>query len=180
MTNIKWVLDPDHSELSFKIKHLMITTVTGYFKKFTLEVETKDDDFITASHIFFCAEIDSISTNNEQRDHHLRSVDFFDSKTYPELLFTGKKIRKEGEKLFLQGDLTIRGTTNYVEVELDFGGITVDSYGQTKAGFSIDGIIKRKSFGLVWDAITETGNVVLSDEVIIHGEIQLIKQLDRK
>lgn len=176
MEKITWKIDPAHSEILFKVKHLMITTVTGHFKKFDLEVETEGNDFTKASKIYFTADIDSISTNNEQRDAHLRSADFFDAATHSQLKFEGKKFSGSGDEYVLEGDLTIRGTTKPVNLKVEFGGIVTDPYGQTKAGFTVDGKISRKEFGLVWNAVTEAGQVVVSDEVKVHSEIQLVKQ----
>ena len=173
---ITWKVDPVHSEIQFKVKHLMITTVTGYFKKFDLTVETETDDFNTASRIEFNADIDSIETNNEQRDTHLKSADFFDSANHSQLKFIGKKYDSSGDEAKLHGDLTIRGITKPVTVNVDFGGIVVDPYGQTKAGFTVTGKISRKEFGLVWGAVTEAGQVVVSDDIRVLCEIQLVKQ----
>jgi polyisoprenoid-binding protein YceI len=171
-----WKIDPTHSEIQFKVKHLMITTVTGYFKEFDLDVVTENDDFNTASNIEFTADIDSIDTNNQQRDTHLKSADFFDAETHEKLRFIGKKYEVNGESGQLHGDLTIRGVTKPVTVKVEFGGIVVDPYGQTKAGFTIEGKISRKEFGLTWSAVTEAGQVVVSDDIRLHAEIQLVKQ----
>lgn len=172
-----WKLDPTHSEIQFKVKHLMITTVTGYFKTFDLEVVTeKEGDFTSASKIEFSAEINSIDTNNQQRDTHLKSADFFDSENHPHIKFVGKEYKADGDEGTLTGDLTIRGTTKPVTVKVEYGGTVVDPYGQTKAGFTVSGKISRKDFGLTWNAVTEAGQVVVSDEIKLHGEIQLVKQ----
>jgi polyisoprenoid-binding protein YceI len=171
----KWKIDPAHSEIQFKVKHLMITTVTGYFKKFDLEVETEGDDFNTASRIEFTADVNSIDTNNEQRNTHLRSSDFFDAASHEQIRFVGKQYDGDGDEAKLMGDLTIRGVTKPITVNVEFGGIVVDPYGQTKAGFTVKGKLNRKDFGLVWGAVTEAGQVVVSDEIKIHAEIQLVK-----
>ncbi|MFC6998977.1 YceI family protein [Rufibacter roseus] len=178
MANVRWLVDPTHSEVQFKVKHLMITTVTGYFKTFNVEVETeKEDDFTSASSIIFTANVDSIDTNNEQRDTHLKSADFFDAENHGEIRFVGNRYEKTGDdSAKLHGDLTIRGTTKPVTVNVEFGGIVVDPYGQTKAGFTVEGKINRKEFGLTWSAVTEAGSVVVSDEIKLHAEIQLVKQ----
>lgn len=176
MTSVKWNIDPAHSEIQFKVKHLMITTVTGYFREFNLEVETENDDFRTASKIEFTANINSIDTNSEQRDTHLKSADFFDAENYNQLKFVGKKYEGTVDEAKLHGDLTIRGVTKPLTVHVEFGGIVVDPYGQTKAGFTISGKISRKEFGLVWNAVTEAGQVVVSDQIRLHAEIQLVKQ----
>ena len=173
---ITWKMYPAHSEIQFKVKHLMITTVTGYFRQFDLEVETETDDFTTAKGIEFTARIDSIDTNNAQRDTHLKSADFFDAEGHGELKFVGKKYEANGDEAKLTGDLTIRGTTKPITINVEYGGTVVDPYGQTKAGFTVSGKISRKEFGLVWNAVTEAGKIVAGDEVKIHGEIQLIKQ----
>ncbi|WP_121355160.1 YceI family protein [Flavisolibacter nicotianae] len=173
---ITWKVDPSHSEVQFKVKHLMITTVTGYFKSFDLEVVTENDDFSTASKIEFTADIGSIDTNNQQRDTHLKSADFFDAENFGQLKFTGRNYKTDGEEGTLAGDLSIRGTTKPVTVIVEFGGIVVDPYGQTKAGFTVSGKISRKEFGLTWNAVTEAGQVVVSDDIRIHCEIQLVKQ----
>ena len=172
-----WIIDPAHSEIQFKVKHLMITTVTGYFKNFDLNVETDSSDFSKASKILFTADIDSIDTNNAQRDTHLKSADFFDAETHGQLRFEGRRYEANGnDEAKLHGDLTIRGVTKPVAVDVDFGGIVVDPYGQTKAGFTVRGKISRKEFGLTWNAVTEAGSVVVSDDIKIQGEVQLVKQ----
>jgi polyisoprenoid-binding protein YceI len=177
---ITWKLDPTHSEVQFKVKHLMITTVTGYFKSFDINVKTESDDFTTASSIDFTADISSIDTNNPQRDNHLKSPDFFDVAAYPQLHFIGDKYEATNDQVKLHGNLTIRGITKPVIVNVEFGGIVVDPYGQTKAGFSVSGKISRKDFGLTWSAVTEAGQVVVSDEIRVHADIQLVKQTDQK
>ncbi len=176
MATIKWKIDPAHSEILFKVKHLMITTVTGSFKEFDLEVETESDDFTTASKIEFTANINSISTNNEQRDTHLKSADFFNAEEHAQLRFVGKKYEANGDDAKLHGDLTIKGNTKPITLDVEFGGIVVDPYGQTKAGFTVSGKISRKEFGLTWSAVTEAGQIVVSDDIKVHAEVQLVKQ----
>ena len=173
---ITWKIDPAHSEIQFKVKHLMITTVTGYFKTFDLEVETETDDFNTAKKIEFVADIDSIDTNNAQRDTHLKSNDFFNAEQHPQLKFVGKKYETKGDEAVLHGDLTIRDVTKPITLKIEFGGTVVDPWGQQKAGFTVGGKINRKDFNLTWDAVTEAGHVVVSNEIKIHAEVQLIKQ----
>jgi polyisoprenoid-binding protein YceI len=173
---IKWKIDPAHSEIQFKVKHLMITTVTGYFKSFDLEVETETDDFNTAKRIEFTADIDSIDTNNAQRDTHLKSNDFFNGEQYPLLKFVGNKYESNGDEATLHGNLTIREVTKPITLKVEFGGTVVDPWGQQKAGFTIDGKINRKEFNLMWDSVTEAGQVVVSNEIKIHAEVQLVKQ----
>lgn len=176
MATKNWLVDPIHSEILFKVKHLMITTVTGRFNNYELSVQTEDDDF-TKSKATFTADINSISTGNEDRDAHLKSEEFFDSANHPQVKFAGSRyeINDDGtNNLF--GDLTIRGTTKNIKLDVEFGGIVRDSYGNTKAGFTVTGKISRKDFGLKWNAITEAGSVVVSDDVRINCEIQLIQQ----
>lgn len=172
----KWKIDPTHSEVQFKVKHLMITTVTGYFKQFDLEVETENNDFTTASKIEFTADIDSITTNNEQRDTHLKSEDFFFAESHPQLKFVGTKYEEAGDDYKLYGDLTIRGITRPISLNVEYGGIVVDPYGQTKAGFTVKGKISRKEFELTWNAVTEAGQIVVSDDIRLNAEVQLVKQ----
>ena len=166
-----------HSEIQFKVKHLMITNVTGSFKLFQGSVETEEEDFMKAK-ISFTANVDSISTGNEQRDGHLKSADFFDAASFPQIKFTTTKyVNLDNDRSYeLYGDLSIRGITQNVKLEVEFGGVVKDTYGNTKAGFTINGKIKRKDFGLTWNAVTEAGGVVVSDEVRIVCEVQLIEQ----
>jgi polyisoprenoid-binding protein YceI len=177
MENIKWVADPAHSEIQFKVKHLMITTVTGYFQKFNISAETTDEKFTEVKEVIFTAQVNSINTNNDQRDTHLKSVDFFDAENHDQIRFVGNRYEQVGaEEYQLHGDLTIRGHTKPLTVKVDFGGIVVDPYGQTKAGFTVAGKISRKEFGLTWNAVTEAGSVVVSDEIKLLAEVQLVKQ----
>ncbi len=176
MSTNKWAIDPTHSEIQFKVKHLMISTVTGHFKKFNLEATTDEDDFTTVQNVIFTIDTDSVDTNNEQRDAHLKSADFFNSEAYNQIEFVGMAYEGSGNEGKLTGNLTIRGIANPIVVNIEFGGIVVDPYGQTKAGFTIAGKINRKEFGLTWGALTEAANVVVGDEVKFNGEIQLIKQ----
>lgn len=173
---ITWKVDPAHTEIQFKVKHLMITTVTGHFKKYDLEVVTENEDFNTASKIEFTADINSIDTNNQQRDTHLKSADFFDAENHGQIKFVGKNYKSSGDEAELNGDLTIRGTTKPIKLKVEYGGTVVDPYGQTKAGFTVNGKISRKEYGLLWNAATEAGQVVVGDEIKIHCEVQIVKQ----
>lgn len=166
-----WAIDTAHSEISFKIKHMMISTVTGHFEDFQATAATDGDDFTDAA-ISFTAKIDSINTKNKDRDAHLKSDDFFNAAQFPEMTFVSKSF--VGDKLV--GDLTIRDTTREVELEADFNGIAVDPYGQTKAGFEVSGEISRKDYGLTWNAITEAGSIVVADKVKLVIDVQLVKQ----
>src|ERR1700678_1582649 len=151
MATTKWVLDPTHSEVEFKIKHMMISTVTGNFKKFDATVETEGDDFTTAK-VKFTVEVDSIDTKNEQRDGHLKSVDFFDAANFPEFKFASTKYENVGNdgSYEVYGDLTIRGITRNEKFDAEFGGVIKDPWGNTRAGITISGKINRKQFGLTW------------------------------
>jgi polyisoprenoid-binding protein YceI len=175
---IQWKIDTAHSEILFKVKHLMITTVTGYFKRFDLNVESETEDFSSIKKIDFTADIDSIDTNNAQRDAHLKSADFFNAEEHAQLHFVGIKYEADGDEAKLHGELTIRGVSKPVTLNVEYGGIVVDPYGQTKAGFTINGKISRKEFGLTWNAVTEAGSVVVADEIKIHAEVQLVKQAE--
>ena len=176
MANTIWKIDLMHSEVLFKVKHLMITTVTGHFKNFNLDVETEGDDFTKASKIAFTADVDSITTNVEQRDAHLKSPDFFDAATHQQIIFEGTKLEGAGSDYKLHGNFTMRGTTRPITLDVEYGGIVTDPYGQTKAGFTVTGKVSRKEYGLTWDAVTEAGQVVVSDEVKLMCEVQIVKQ----
>ncbi len=171
----KWTVDPMHSEVQFKLKHLVISTVTGSFNQFSAEMEAEKEDFTDAT-ISFTADINSISTNNQQRDEHLKSDDFFNAEKFPQMTFRSNALEKNGDDYVLKGDLTIRDMTHPVTLAVAFGGVAQDPYGQTKAGFEAEGKINRKEFGLMWSAITEAGGVVVSDEVKILLNIQFVKQ----
>jgi polyisoprenoid-binding protein YceI len=172
----KWLIDPAHSEIHFKVKHLMISNVTGKFKQFTVSAETEGDDFSKTSNIVFSADVHSIDTGNEQRDTHLKSSDFFNGETHSKIHFHSESYVKKGDKELLHGNLTMHGMTKPVTVEVELGGVAKDPYGQTKAGFTISGKFSRKEFGMTYNAATETGGVLIGDEVKFNGEIQLIKQ----
>ena len=177
MANTKWIIESTHSELGFKIKHLMITNVSGTFKEFTGVVETEDHDFTTAA-IELSAAISSISTNNEQRDAHLLASDFFEADLYPTLKFRSAKVeRKDSDNFIVTGDLTLKGVTKEVRLNTEFSGITKDPWGGQRAGFVVSGKINRSDFGLNFNAVLETGGMVLSEEVKIYSEVQLVKQV---
>lgn len=175
MATTKWVLDPTHSEISFKVKHLMITNVKGNFTDFKVEAETESDDFSKAR-ITFSANAASVSTGNEQRDGHLKSGDFFDVEKFPEITFVATSYTKGSDEDVLEGNLTIKGVTNKVKLEVEYGGVQQDPWGNTKAGFTLNGKINRKDFGLNWNATLESGGVLVSEEVKVSAEIQLVKQ----
>ena len=175
MANVKWNLDPTHSEIQFKVKHLMITNVTGNFTDFTVEAESEDEKFKSPK-VSFSAKIASINTSNEQRDGHLKSADFFDVAKYPNMTFKSTSFKKtSGNNYKLTGDLTIKGVTKKVTFDVTYGGTVKDPYGNTKAGFKVKGSIKRMEYGLTWSALTEAGGMVVGDEVAIMFNIELAK-----
>ena len=172
----KWILDPTHSELGFKIRHLMIANVSGSFKSFQAEAKTDGDDFSTAK-ISVTADLVSIFTNNEQRDAHLRNSDFFEVEKYPILKFTSTRIAEANDDSFvLHGDLTMKGVTRPVQLNVEYSGITKDPWGGERVGFSITGKIKRSDWGLNFNNVLETGGLALGEEVKIDAEIQLVKE----
>lgn len=176
MATTKWVLDPTHSEVEFKVKHLMISTVTGHFSSFSADVTTEGEDF-TSAKATFTVEAASISTKNEQRDGHIKSPDFFDVAKYPQIKFVATKIENVDNdgSYNIHGDLTIRDITKNIKLEIEFGGVIKDPWGNTRAGFTVSGKINRKEFGLLWHMTTDTGGVVLGDDVRIHVAIELVK-----
>ncbi|MGZ3778881.1 MAG: YceI family protein [Mucilaginibacter sp.] len=172
----KWAIDPMHSEVQFKVKHLVISTVTGSFKNFEGTVEAEGDDFADAK-IEFSLDINSVDTGQEQRDAHLKGADFFDAEKYPHITFKSTSITKESDDDYeLTGDLTIKGITKPVTFEVEHGGIAADFYGNTKAGFEVKGKINRKDFGLTWDGVTEAGSIVVGEDIKLSANIQLTKQ----
>lgn len=173
-TNTMWNVDPTHSEVQFKVRHLVISTVTGTFKKFSGSMNAQSDDFDGAQ-VQFEIETASVDTNVEDRDNHLRSADFFDAENYPKMVFKGKLSKKGDAQYDLLGDLTIKETTKSVTLDAELGGVMEDPYGNTKAGFEITGKLNRKEFGLTWHQVTEAGGVVVGDEVKMHFNIQVAR-----
>lgn len=170
----KWALDPTHSELTFKVKHMMIANVKGEFKNFSVEVNGDD---IFKSPISVTVDAASISTNNTDRDNHLKSADFFDVENHREISFKSTSLKqKDDDEYELKGLLTIKGISKEVTLDVEFGGINKDPWGNEKAGFSVEGKINRKDWSLNWNAALETGGVLVSEEVKIAGEIQFVKQ----
>jgi polyisoprenoid-binding protein YceI len=171
-----WGVDVYHSEINFKVKHMMVSTVTGTFKSFDAKVVSESEDFDGAS-VEFSADIDSIDTRNEQRDGHLKSDDFFNAEKFPKMTFQSTSFKKVGEGEYeLVGNLTIRDITKGVKLSATYNGSAVDFYGNTKAGFDISGKISRKEFGLQWNAVTEAGSIVVGDQVTLDLNVQLQKQ----
>jgi polyisoprenoid-binding protein YceI len=163
-----WKIDPVHSEIKFKVRHLIVSTVTGQFKKFDAEIETPDDDFSKAK-ITFEAEVNSIDTNNADRDTHLKSEDFFDAANHPKMTFRSKSISKiSDDKYKITGDMTMRGTTKEITLDVVYNGKAKGFDGIEVAGFEITGKLNRIEFGLKWNALIETGGLALSEEVKIE------------
>lgn len=176
MATTKWILDPTHSELQFKVKHLMITTITGSMKSFLATLAADGDDF-NSSEITFKGDINSLDTGNTDRDNHLKSEDFFDGEQFPHIAFESKSVEKDGENYLVKGDLTIKGQTKPILLTAEFGGIATDPWGNTKAGFTLSGTINRTDFGLTWNTAIEGGGVMVSEEVRLLGELQFVKQV---
>lgn len=171
-----WIIDASHSEIAFKVKHLMISNVKGSFSEFSGQLVTDGDDF-TTSEISIQINPSSISTGAVDRDVHLKSPDFFDVENYKEISFSSGKLLKTGDIEFeLSGDLTIKGVTKPVKLDVEFGGLMTDPWGNMKAGFSLDGKLNRKDFGLTWNATLEAGGVLVSDDIRLNMEVQLLKQ----
>lgn len=170
-----YVIDAAHSEIQFKVKHLMISTVTGHFSQFDARMETEGESFLNAK-ISFEADVNSIQTGNEQRDGHLKSADFFDAVNHPQISFVSTSFVSNGDNRYiLEGILTIRGNTKPLKLDVEYLGKMTDFYGNEKHGFELNSKINRKEFGLEWSAITEAGGIVVSDEVRLHMNVQMQK-----
>lgn len=165
----KWNLDPTHSEITFKVRHMMISNVKGSFTDFTSELESEDDTFKNVT-VKTTIQTNSVNTNNADRDNHLKGEEFFNVAANPVITFESNSLNNE-----ITGNLTINGITKQVTLDVEFGGINVDPWGNTKAGFSFEGKIKRSDFGLNWNAALEAGGVMVSDEVKVAGELQYVK-----
>lgn len=170
-----WNIDQMHSEIGFKVKHMMISNVRGSFGSFRAKAETNGDTFDTAK-LSFEADIDSITTGVADRDTHLKSEDFFNAASFPTMKFESSKVSLDGDDITIEGNMTIRDVTKPIKLTGEFGGVATDPYGQTKAGFTVNGKIKRSEFGLTWSAVTEAGSIVVSDDIHIQNEIQFVKE----
>jgi len=169
-------IDVDHSDIMFKVKHLMISTASGIFKKFDATLEIDEND-LTKATVTFEADVDSVDTKNEQRDAHLKSDDFFNAEQFPKLTFKSTSIQKTGDDEYkLTGDLTIRDITKQVELKVEYNGSTKDPWGQERMGFEVSGKINRKEYGLKWSAVTEAGGLVVSDDVRLALNVEMVKQ----
>ncbi|MEJ5056112.1 YceI family protein [Sphingobacterium sp. MYb382] len=169
-----WSLDKAHSELEFRIKHMMISTVKGLFDDFDVHVQGDPAD-LASLHVEVSIAVNSINTKNEQRDQHLRSEDFFNVGAFPKITFTSTQLTaKGGDDYTLEGELSIKGQTKAVKLNLENGGVAVDPWGNKKAGFTVKGEIKREDFGLTWNTVLETGGVMVSSDVKFEANIQFI------
>ena len=170
-----WNVDRDHTEIGFKVKHMMISNVKGKFDDYDIQVETIGDDFSKAD-VTLTIKTKSVNTSNEQRDNHLRSADFFDSEKFPDMIFKSTEVNDwDGEEFSLIGDLTIKDITKQVKLKGEFGGLLKDPWGNMKAGFTVTGKINRKDWGLVWNAALEAGGVLVADDINLICEIELSK-----
>jgi polyisoprenoid-binding protein YceI len=175
MATTNWALDAVHSELHFKIKHMMVSTVTGGFGKFEANLTTEGDDISTAQ-VSFSADVDSITTSNEQRDGHLKSPDFFDAANHPKITFQSTQMEKVSDDDYkMHGNLTMHGVTVPVVMGVNYGGTVKDPYGMLRAGFNLEGKIDRRDFGLVYNGALEAGGVVLGEEVKVLANIEFTK-----
>lgn len=174
LTKTKWVIDKAHSEIGFKVRHLMITNVKGVFKEYKASIYTTGEDFLTAE-IDFWMDPSSIDTRDESRDKHLRSADFFDTENHKEVTFTGNTVEAENKKGMyeLWGNLTIRGITKKIKLDVEMEGLATDPTGKRKAGFLISGKISRKDWHIEWNAPLETGGVLVADTIEINCEVQV-------
>ncbi len=171
-----WNIDPSHSDIQFKVRHLVISNLTGSFQTFEGKIEAEKEDFSDAK-VSFSADVDSIFTGNEQRDVHLKSADFFDAAHFPKLFFVSSSFQKTGEDVYeMAGSLTIRGKALPIKLSVTYGGTAKDFYGNTKAGFELSGKISRKAYGLTWDVVTEAGGAVVANEIHLVVSVQVVKQ----
>lgn len=176
MATTKWAIDPMHTEVLFKVKHLVISTVTGSFKKFEGGVITEGDDFNNAK-VNFALDVKSIDTNQTMRDEHLQGADFFASDLYPEITFESTSfVHKGGSDYKMTGNLTMKGVTKPVELDVEYGGSGKDRQGNVKHGFEVTGKVNRKEFGMTWNVITEAGGLGLSEDIKLIANIQVIKE----
>ncbi|KOS04833.1 hypothetical protein AM493_01320 [Flavobacterium akiainvivens] len=176
MKKTKWVVDPAHSEIGFKVKHMMFTNVSGKIQNFTALMETNVDLFENAR-VVFDGDINSLTTNNAERDAHLLSQDFFDAERFPKVTFLATQFERLDEVNYkITGDLTIKGQTKTITLDTEFSGLLKDPYGNIKAAFMMNAKINRKDWGLNWNTPLETGGVLVSDEVRLGIDIQFIKQ----
>lgn len=172
---VKWTIDPTHSEIGFKVKHMMFTNVSGKFEKYNGVIETAGNSFDNTK-VEFTAETASVTTGNKDRDAHLVSADFFDVANYPELKFVSTSFTSNGNDTFvMKGDLSLHGITKPVTLNVEYGGLANDPWGNQKAAFNITGKINRKDWGLAWNVSLDSGGVLVSEEIRLNIEVQLVK-----
>lgn len=171
----KWNFDKAHSKIQFDVVHMVISEVSGQFQEYEGTVLTSKEDFSDAK-IDFSIDVKSIDTDNEDRDKHLRSADFFDVEKYPKITFLSKKMKKVGKNQYkLTGDFTLHGVTKEVTLDAKYGGTVKDTYGNIKAGFKITGVINRTDFGLKYNSIMDTGGLMIGEDITITCKVELIK-----
>ncbi|WP_291130860.1 YceI family protein [Flavobacterium sp. UBA7682] len=176
MAKTTWAIDPTHSEIGFKVKHMMFTNVSGKFNLFDADIENEEENFETAA-INFSAEVNSINTGNDDRDNHLRSADFFDVENFGKLTFKSTNVKKVNEGEYkISGDLTIKDVTKSITLDTEYSGLMKDPWGNTKIGLSLNGKINRREFGLTWNAALETGGVLVGEDIKLNAEVQFVKQ----
>lgn len=172
-----WNIDGAHSEIGFKVRHMMITNVNGFFNTYTATMAADVTDFSDAE-ISFEADIDSVSTRNEQRDGHLKSPEFFDVEKFPKLNFKSSSFTKTGDGQYtMKGMFNMHGVEKEVSMNVEFTGTVVDPWGQVKAGFEITGSLNRSEYGLTWNATSEDGSIVLDEVIKLALNVQMIKQV---
>ena len=172
----KWGVDASHSQIGFRVKHMVVSTVSGMFRNYTVDVETDGDDFTTAR-VNVAIETATVDTGSDQRDGHLKSDDFFNAAQFPQITFVSTKVEKaNNERYHLHGNLTIRDITKSILLDVEYGGVIKDPYGLTRAGFAVTGKVSRSDFGLKWNALLETGGMVVSDDVRINCEVEITRK----
>ncbi|MDQ6478578.1 YceI family protein [Dyadobacter sp. LHD-138] len=176
MAITKWIVDPVHSDVQFKIKHLVISTITGSFKNFEGGATSDLNDFENAE-IHFSLDVDSIDTNQDMRDTHLKSADFFDAGQFPHITFQSNYFHKaKGDHYKLSGLLTLKGITKPIELDAEYGGTERDADGNIRLGFAVVGMLSRQEFGLNYMQLTQTGGLLIGEDVKLIANIQLVKQ----
>jgi polyisoprenoid-binding protein YceI len=174
--NVEWNLDASHSSIQFKVRHLMISTVTGTFSSYRARV-TSEGDNLSKVQVQFEADVASVTTGLADRDKHLLSEDFFHAEKYPHILFEGVDVTRRSERSYIMhGHLNIRGVSLPVDLDVEVNGIAKDPYGNTKAGLTLRTRINRKDFGLNFHVLNEAGDLLVGDEVRIEVEVQLARQ----
>ena len=179
MATNKWVLDLAHSEVHFKIRHLVISNITGSFNIFLGTLETKEHDSFNDASFDINIDVYSIDTNNIERDEHLKSDDFFSADLYPQIHFKSTSfVQVEGDKHILTGDITIKGKTKSITLDVLFGGEAKDGFGIERAGFEITGTINRNDFDIHASDVTEAGGLVLGEDIKLHANVQFTNKIE--